>query len=82
MSRAREIAFALDRLLNAVCGGYSTDFLSSRCWRLRAYQPYKTLRPLIDHIFFWHVEHCRGSFENEKRRANTPPEYLQQDTPK
>lgn len=79
MSRIAEVAKAADRLLNAVCGGYSTELLSSRCWRLRSIQPYQSMRRLIDGVFFWQPDHCQTSFENERVRANTPPEYLSQD---
>lgn len=81
MSRINEVLKAGDRLFNALAGGYSTELFSSRCWRLRKFQPYGILRRLIDGFFFWQPNHCRKSFENEWARANTPPEYLGQSLP-
>lgn len=75
MSRLREVAIGFDQLLNAVLGGYASETISSRCWRLRGYQPYKALSRLIDATFFWQPNHCRASYEAQVARRNMPRDY-------
>lgn len=75
MSRAREVLIALDQLVNTIFGGYADETMSARCWRLRSFQPYATLRPIIDGLFFWDPDHCRTSYESEQQRTELPAEY-------
>lgn len=67
-----QVAVAFDQLLNTLCGGYADETMSSRCWRLREFQPYKTLRPVIDTILFFDPKHCETSYDNEVRRKYLP----------
>ncbi len=69
-----QVLIAVDQLGNALLGGWADETLSSRCWRLRAKQPYKTLRAVIDGLFFFEREHCRMSYESERLRLQSPPE--------
>jgi hypothetical protein len=73
--RLKEIAVAFDQLVNAILGGYADETISARCWRLRAIQPYSTLQPIIDGLFFWQQEHCHAAYESERMRAQVPLEY-------
>lgn len=75
MSRAREVLVAIDQLANAILGGYCCETLSSRCWRLRDYNPYSFFRRLIDRIFFWQADHCRTSYDAQVQRRNMPSDY-------
>ncbi|MEO7494728.1 MAG: hypothetical protein ABIT83_17580 [Massilia sp.] len=75
MSRLREVALGVDQLLNAILGGYASETISSRAWRLRDRRPFRLLRPLIDGIFFWQPGHCKASYENQKARRNMPADY-------
>jgi hypothetical protein len=75
LSRAREVAVAIDQLANAVLGGYAQETISSRCWRLRGYRPYSTMRWIIDWVFFWQTDHCRASYEAQVERRNMPADY-------
>lgn len=69
--KLKQIAIAADQLLNTLLGGYAGESVSSRCWRLRESQPYKTARPVIDWLFsYWGPNHCEESFKN--RKAYTP----------
>lgn len=77
MSKLRQVAVALDQLVNAICGGYADETMSSRCWRLRQFQPYKTLCPMIDAVLFFDPKHCETSYLNEIARK-----YLPADLPK
>lgn len=65
---------AIDQLGNALLGGWADETLSSRCWRMRHKQPYAFFRAAIDGISFFEREHCRMSFESERRRLQSPPE--------
>lgn len=75
MSRVREVLVALDQLANAILGGYSDETLSARTYRLRAVQPYKALRPIIDGLFFFQPAHCQSSYQAIVDRAHLPGEY-------
>lgn len=72
MSRLAQIAVAADQLCNAIFGGYADETMSSRCWRLREFQPYKTLRPVIDAVLFFDPRHCETSYLNEIARKYMP----------
>ena len=69
--RAWTIAIGFDQLGNATAGGDEDETISARCWRLRARQPYRLLRVLIDRAFAAAGErdHCKASFIAEQRKA-------------
>lgn len=73
--RLREIAIACDQLANAILGGYACETISARCYRLRAYAPYTSMRRWIDRIFFWQPDHCKASYEAQVARRNVPADY-------
>lgn len=70
----KQILIAIDQLINTLCGGYADETLSARCWRCRDRQPFKTLEPVIDWLFF-DMSHCLESYRSERKRAQLPPEY-------
>lgn len=70
----KQVLIAADQLGNALLGGWADETLSSRAWRCRSRQPWKTLQPVIDGLFFFEAEHCRQSFESERLRLQSPPE--------
>ena len=54
----------LDIKVNIMIGGRKNETLSGRCWRLRDFQPYKTIRPILDWAFsIWGPNHCQRSYE-------------------
>lgn len=71
---AKQVAIAVDQLLNALVGGWADETLSARCWRCRNEQPFRTLRAVIDGLFFWEEEHCLASYMAECFRLHVPPE--------
>lgn len=75
MSRLREVTVAVDQLANAICGGYASETISARCWRLRNYRPYSIMLPVIDGIFFWQPGHCKASYTAQVARRNMPADY-------
>lgn len=73
----RQLLISVDQTLNVLLGVGSPDVwadetFSSRCWRNRAANPFKWMRPAID--FVLGSGHCRRSFDNERLRLQSPPE--------
>lgn len=81
MSRLREVLIAVDQLANAILGGYADETISARSWRLRTKRPYCWMRPVIDWLFQWQPDHCKGAYESERLRSQLPPEYRDTDPP-
>jgi hypothetical protein len=81
MSRILQVLIAADQLLNTMLGGMADETMSARCWRLREYQPYKTLRPIIDQLLYWQPNHCQSAYESELLRSQEPSEYRQPTNP-
>lgn len=74
------VAIGFDQFCNAILGGSPDETFSARCWRLRARQPWKTLRVLVDVLFFWQWRaalggHCRQAWQSEMERAHLPRSY-------
>lgn len=70
----KQILIAIDQLGNTLLGGWADETLSARSWRCRERQPYKTLRPIIDGLFFFQPNHCKESYESERLRLQSPPD--------
>lgn len=66
--RALRIAVGFDQTANAAFGGDEDETISSRCWRYREEQPYRTLRRLIDAAFGLAGEknHCLSAYLAER----------------
>lgn len=58
MTYFRHVLIAADRLVNTIFGGRVGETLSSR-----AYREQWKIRPLIDTVFFWEVNHCEESYK-------------------
>jgi len=74
-----QVAIAIDQLLNALLRGWADETLSSRAWRMWVKGKPMGLfwKPLIDTLFWFQARdfnHCQRSYENEKRRYNSPAE--------
>lgn len=72
----KHILIAIDQLLNALLLGYADETLSARAWRMRAKNKKWALAvTLINGLFFWQANHCRGAFYMELKRKHMPREY-------
>lgn len=79
---AKNFLVALDQLVNAVCGGWPDETLSSRSFRWSRDGLRHWPRRVIDGLFFWDTEkregltvcHCQLSYESEQLRLQQPPE--------
>lgn len=77
-----QLFIACDQLANVLItpfqsSAWADETLSSRCYR--AHRDGKVagvfMRP-IDLLFRWQgTEHCRGAYDQERKRASLPPEF-------
>ena len=74
MRYAKKVLVAFDQLVNAFCGGWPDETLSSRAWRWETDGKRAWPRKLIDRLFFWETDHCRASYESELARKQCPVE--------
>lgn len=69
------ILLAIDQLGTTLVGGYPDETLSSYAYRLQQQKKLggRVFAPIINFIFFWQKNHCKGSYEDERRRLQFPP---------
>lgn len=72
----KQVAIAVDQLLNTLFGGYADETISARVYRNRNNSWWWAfwLRT-IDTVFFWQEEHCRKSALAELNRKHLPRAY-------
>lgn len=81
MSWAKNVAIAVDQLVNALCSGEPDETLSARAWRLHRAGACSWPCRLVDTLFFFDCDrvrgakHCELSYESEQLRLQLPPEY-------
>ena len=63
----KQIAIAIDQLVNAMLGGYADETLSARAHRTQS-----PLERYINLIFLWDEDHCRASYLSELERRQLP----------
>ena len=67
---------AVSRLVNALLFGYSGEMLSARAYRLRNKSFFwGVTMEVLDTVFFWQLEHCKGCYEFEKNGLDRPKDY-------
>ena len=76
MGYGRSVLIALDQLVNALCGGWPDETISSRAWRWELAGVRSWPRRVIDMAarLFGDREHCRESYESERLGRQLPPE--------
>lgn len=71
-----QLVLWLDQGFNVVTLGYCDELFSARCHRMQGKsRAWKRTRNLVNAIFFWQEDHCRGAFLAEMRRWDLPQEY-------
>lgn len=75
MTYARNLATALDQLLNALLGGWPDETLSARAYRWRRDGKRQWAAQAINALFFWQKDHVFSAYGNEQARRQLPPEY-------
>ena len=66
----KQVAIAIDQLLNALLGGMADETLSARAHCTGSAWEY-----VIDTLFFWQTDHCQDAYLSEKERKQLPQEY-------
>ena len=75
MNHGEQILIAIDQLVNAICGGWADETISSRAWRQRKRKRHWAYtRRVIDALFFMQKNHCKTAYESELQRRHLPPE--------
>lgn len=75
MNYPRNLATALDQLINVLLGGWPDETLSARAYRWRRDGKRKWPAAAINAIFFWQKDHVFSAYGNEAQRRQLPPEY-------
>ena len=69
-----QVGISLDQFINATfLAGWGDETLSSHTHRKQEVQPYRTLRKILNKLFFWQEDHCREAYESEIERKHLPP---------
>ena len=74
MSRLSNVFSALSQLANAAIGGHPNESISGRSYR----EPWPRAMRVINAIFFWQSNHCRGAYMRDREWAE---QYLQTKSP-
>jgi hypothetical protein len=65
----KQVAIAVDQLVNTLAGGWADETVSSR-----AYRTSPKLAKVIDTLLWFDKDHCYQSFLSERVRNQLPPE--------
>lgn len=76
--RILNLLIALDQFLFCLLmlgNSYPDETASTCAWRLEQTGRIqgKIFRPIIDMLFWFHSEHCKKSFESERRHSQSAP---------
>lgn len=75
---AKQVLIALDQLINTLIGGgWADETISARAYRnsMKGIAHWRRTMQVIDGIFFWQPDHCKGSYLMEQERLHMPPAY-------
>ena len=78
MRARKQTIIAFDQMVNTLIpGGWADETISARAYRNSAngHRGWHRAMRVIDGIFFWQQEHCRGSYRAEQARLHLPPAY-------
>ena len=68
---AKSVGIAADQLINAILGGRPSETLSVRAYRLGVLggdAHWRRVVWVINKLFFWQRNHCRGAYAKERVR--------------
>ena len=73
----KQVAVAIDQLLNTIFGGWADETFSARCYRKGTSPGWRKIRWCVDMLLlpFDGPAHCRASYESEQQRLQYPPAY-------
>ena len=80
MRRLKNIAIAIDQLLWVILSlgnGMPDETLSAAAWRMESQGKLagRILRPVIDTLLWFDVDHCRRSWQSERDRTQIDGSY-------
>lgn len=70
----KQVLIAFDQLVNTLFGGWADETISARAYR-KSVAGKPALANLINRIFYWQSNHCRGAWRDEIERRQFGPEY-------
>jgi hypothetical protein len=78
----KQLLIAIDQVFNVLLYipsdgfGYADETLSARIWRNQNKNRfYKVALVVVNGLFFWQANHCRGAYFAELMRKHLPREY-------
>ena len=69
--KLNQLWLAIDQLANVLLGGYADETISSRAWRSQSKKRWSIMVSVINTLFFWQNNHCRGAYAKYKERKQT-----------
>lgn len=70
-----QLWLAWDQLWNAIYGGMAMETISSRAWRNRDTKAGARAVAVINAIYFWQANHCRGAYAKYLERVIAAASY-------
>jgi hypothetical protein len=70
----KNILIAFDQMCNTLLCGSPDETFSARSYRLRN-DGWRVAYKVINGLFFWQENHCKGSYTSEVIRKHLPKEY-------
>ncbi len=71
----KQVAIAIDQLLNTLLGGKADETLSARVYRIELNGGNSWPRRFVDNLFFWQKNHCSTAWQAEHDRLHFPSIY-------
>ena len=75
MTYAKKISIGFDQLANALFNGFPDETLSARVYRLSEENGIHWPMKIVNALFFWQKNHCRGAYSAEQMRKHLPETY-------
>lgn len=70
------IAIGVDQLINTILWGYPDETISARIWREQhSKRRWAIALKLVNALFFWQANHCRGAYYSEITRKHIARVY-------
>lgn len=74
MTYFKRVFIAFDQLVGTIFGGYPDCTISAQCWLWHIHGKHEWAYRLVNAMFFWQSNHCRGAYNDEMARKQCPQE--------
>jgi len=72
----KQVAIALDQLVNTLFGGWADETISARLYRNKQNSWYwSAWYKTVNKLFFWQTDHCLEAYKSELARTQYPKFY-------